>query len=69
LKRIRLFCKSEKIGLFLKEIKEKNNLKLELGLFAIKHKIWTRLQFLKMFGLKCKIDKIGKKGNLKCNVK
>ena len=34
-----------------------------------KKKNWTELQFYKGFGLKCKINKIGKKSNLKCNVK
>ena len=42
-----------------KELKRKDCLKLELGLFAIKCKIWTELQFLKVLGLKCNNNKIG----------
>jgi len=43
----------------LKELKGKDCLKLELRLFAIKCKIWTELQFLKVLGLKCNNNKIG----------
>ncbi len=50
-----------KIWTVLKIIKTETGLfwKLELDTSAIKCKIWTGLQFLKVLGLKCNNNKIG----------
>ena len=57
-KKMGLNCNLLKIGLFLKEMKELDCFQKNWDKFA-KHNIWTELQFLKMFGLKCKNNKIG----------
>ena len=48
-KNLGLNCNLLKIGLFLKEMRQ----------IRKKQNIWTELQFLKVFGLKSKNNKIG----------
>jgi len=50
LKKLKDWNAIKKFGLFWK---------LELDTSAIKCKIWTELQFLKVLGLKCNNNKIG----------
>ncbi len=52
LKELGLFWNFKKFGLLLKK-KEKEELT------AISWRFWTKMQFRKIFGLKCKINKIG----------